>query len=1197
MLRHSFLLCAWFAMATAGFAQVTGSLSGTVTDQNQGAIVNATVKVYLAGGKEPVLTGVTNGSGRFIFAAVNPDTYDVGVEASGFSNFVYRGALVSTRQETGLPQIELKVQGVSEVVEVVADAQAIQLENAAISTTISSVQIQNLPVLGRQVSNLFSTQPGVTSNSGNPQTVNGLRASLTNLTLDGINIQDNFIRTNSLDYAPFRTTIDQIAEITITTTNASAQFGGGASQISMATKSGTNTYHGTVYWYNRNDALSSKDWFSNRDDVAKPKLNINQPGVSLGGPVAISPHKVLHDKLFFFTTYEWFRDKEQSSQTRTVLTDSAKTGVFTYNTTAGVRTTANLRTLKNYIPDPTVAAMIAQLPSPNAPGGDGLNTSGYRFNAVANEFRDQFVYKTDYYLNANNSITGSYNYIDNPTARPDVTSSFYGLQPHVSNSLKNHLLSLQWRWTISPTLTNEVHGGFARTHGNFDVDQAYPKQVLTGLLFTSPVNTFLAQGRDTNTYPIQDNATWIKGSHQVSFGYQYQRVSSNIFNDGGIVPSIALGLSGANTTGLAAADLPGISTSNLATVNALYANLAGIISSGQQTFNVTSASSGFVPGATNRRQVSWTTHALYVQDNWKIRPNLTINAGVRYEYWTPLDEKNGLFLAPRLENNDAKATLLNPNAVLDFTGGPSGRKIYDADKNNFAPNIGFAWDPFRSGKTSIRGGYMIAYVNDNVIQTFRNNVNTNAGLSFTNTITNQVGTLASPPVIAAPTYKVPRTLAENYAITTTAAAGLPQTNLVTPLVHQWNFSIEHDLKGFLVTARYLGNKGTQLLRAVDYNQVLYNANGFLADFKRAQSNSYLSGGSPAYNASIPGSQPLTVFPLLGAGFNINSAANITTIRQGQIGSLADSIMTGRNNGSVNFYANPNLQGANTVTNGGSSNFNSLQFQVTRRTRAGLQVQFSYAYGKGLSNTTGDANTNFEPLLDNANPSLENARTPFDVRHVFKANYIYLLPFGKGKMFDGRNSIVNQVIGGWSLGGIWNYQSGAPFSILSGYGTLNRGARSTTTNTASVAGTTMDQLTPLTSGVFKTGDNIYFLSPTLLNSDGRGTNAAGVSGFAGQVFYNPNAGTLGNLQRRSFTGPWDFAWDMSLIKGFTIHERHKVDLHFDFFNVFNHPTFLMYPVSGDYGVSSVYNINNTFFGQLDSINHDARQIQIGARYSF
>lgn len=1200
MLRRIILAALMAASSSVGVAQVTGSLSGSVVDQNQASVPNAAVKVFLAGGKEPVLTGTTNSAGRFVFGAVKADVYDVGVDATGFGPVTYREVRVTAGNETALPTIELKVRTVSEIVEVVAEVQGVQTENAQVSTTISAVQLANLPLLSRQVTSLFTTQPGVISNGAN-SVVNGLKSSFTNITLDGINVQDNFIRTNGTDFSPFRVTIDQIEEITITTSNATAQYGGGASQFILRTKSGTNQYHGSAYWYNRNNALSSSDWFSNRAGAGKPKLDLNQPGVAFGGPVALSPHKVLHDKLFFYSNYEWFRDKSQSTQTRTVLTDSARNGIFTYDA-GGVRRTVDLRSLRGYTPDPTVAALIAQLPKPNAPGGDGLNTSGYVFNASANQSRRQFVYKTDYYLGSKHTITGSYNFVTAPTLRPDATSSFYSLEPNVRATNGNHTASFQWRWSVTPTLSNELHGGSARSGANFDVKDPYTKFLVGGLIFNNPSNTFLAQGRRSNAYPIQDNATWIRGNHQVLFGYQYQRLVITPFVDGGIVPTYTLGISTANTTGLTVADLPGVGASALAIANNLYANLAGIISSGSQTFNATSLTSGFVPGATFLRQFNQHTHALYVQDNWKIRRNLTVNIGLRYELWTPIDEKNGLYLLPRVENNDARATLLNPNAVLDYAGGPSGRKFYRTDKNNFAPNVGFAWNPGNSSKTSVRGAYSISFANDNVVTSLRNNVGTAAGLSFSNTIVNQTATLANAPTIAAPAFKVPRTFADNYAITTTSAAGLPDPNLGTPFVHQWNVSLEHDLHGVLISARYIGNKGSSLLRAIDYNQVLYNANGFLADFRRAQSNGQLALAATgtyngSYNANIAGSQPLTVFPLLVNGGNLGNAANVNFLRTGQIGSMADSYMTGRNNGPVNFYTNPNLQGANSVTNSGRSNYNALQLEATKRTRNGLQTQFSYTYGKALANTTGDGQTNFEPLLDNANPALEYARSPSDIRQSFKANAYYELPFGTGKKWSS-NSLVNNVIGNWSVSGIFNRQSGNPYSVLSGYGTLNRGARSTFTNTASVAGATMDQLRPLTSGIFTTSSNIYFLSPMLLNTDGRGTAQTGASAFTGQVFYNPDAGTLGNLARRAFSGPWNQTFDISVIKTVRMGERGKLDLHFDFFNVFNHPTFYLPPsTAGDNGSSTNYTINNTTFGQITSTDAAARQIQIGARLSF
>jgi hypothetical protein len=1159
-------------------AQVAGRLSGSVADPSGATVPGAIVTVYVAGGKEPVLTGHSNETGAFSFPSIRPGSYDIALEASGFTKTYVRDVRIAPVQETALPTVRLELQATATTVEVASGVQAVQLANAEISSTVTATQVQNLPVLGRQVNTLFLTQAGVAAANATTN-VNGLRATFSAMTLDGVTIQENFGRTNALDYAPMRTTIDQIAEFTAATANPNIALGGGASQFVLTTKSGTNQFHGAVYWYNRNSALAANDWFNNQAGAPRSTVNLNQPGAALGG-------RIVRDKLFFYTNYELYRNKAQSSRLRTVLTDTAKQGIFQYN--VGSVQQANLLALRRFTIDPTVKAMIDQLPAPNATGaGDGLNTSGYRFNARNNEFRDQFVYKSDYYLNARHSFTGTYNYIDNPTDRPEQ-GSYYTAVPPVTNTIRNHFLSLAWRWSASPSLTNELRGGFLRSDTSFLDSNEYAKSLVAGLVFTNPNNTFMEQGRKVNTYNFQDNATWTRGRHDVSFGVQSVLAQANPYNDAGILPTYTLGISAASTTGLTVSDLPGIRATDLAVANNLYANLAGIVSSAAQTFNVTSTSSGFVPGATNLRQLRQNVWSAYALDKWRLRPNLTLNLGLRYEYWTPMDEIHGLFLAPRIDNNDVRAAVLNPDAVLDFIGGPSGRAFYRADKVNFAPNVGFAWDPFRAGKTSVRGGYSISFVNDNMVTTFRGVLNQSQGLAFGNTQSNLTASLAAPPTVAAPAYKVPRTLADNFAITSSAFTGVPDPNVRTPYVHQWNLGIEHDLKGTIVSARYLGNRATDLLRSLDYNQVLYNANGFLADFQRAQSNARIAqaagqGYNGSYNANLAGSQPLTVFPLLANGGNLTNATIQGLLQRGEIGELANQYMVGRTNGSVNFWPNRNVQGARVLTNDGYSNYHALQLEAVRRTRSGLQAQFSYTWAKGLANAAGDSATNNEALLDNSNPGLEYARTPFDLRHVFKANFYYELPWAKR----------NRFLGGWAVSGIWSYFSGAPYSILSGYGTLNRQGNATehlsdANNTASLAGP-VSNLSALTTGLWKTGTGIYFVNPSAIGADGRAST---------QIFTNPAAGTVGALQRRMFSGPWTHALDASLKKSIRLGEGRSLDLHFQAFNALNHPTFYVSPSdAGDYGSLGQYTINSTTFGQFTSMNISPRVLQIGAYLKF
>jgi hypothetical protein len=1183
------LFIAFFSSAL--HAQVAGKLSGSVVDPTGAIIPGATVNLYIAGGAEPVMSATTNESGLFSFTALQPITYDVAIDSAGFTKTTIRSVKVNPLQETGLGVVKLEVAATGTSVEVAADVQTVQLNNAENAATITATQVQNLPVLGRQISVLFQTQTGVASGS-DVTSVNGLPSSYTNVTLDGINIQDNYIRTNALDYAPMRTTLDQVAEITVSSSNQGAALGGGASQITLSTKSGSNTYHGALYWYNRNNALAANDWFNNKGGLAKPFLNLNQPGAALGG-------HIIKDKLFFYVNYEIFRNHVQTPELFSVLTDSAKAGTFKYTDTAGNVQSVNVRNLRNYTPDPSMQNIMKLLPSPNDfTVGDGLNTAGYRFNAQGNEDRNQLVGRGDYYLSSKHSISGTYNYIDNPTLRPDA-GSFFTTVPPVSNMIKDHLLSLSWRWTPSATLTNEARGGFMRANTSFIDSNDYPKFIVAsaGSMFLNPINNFLNQGRNVGTYNFQDNANWMKGRHEVSFGFQGQILKLMPWNDAGTIPTYTLGLSAANTQSFQASELPGIRSTDLATANNLYANLAGIISQASQTFNVTSKTSGYVPGANNTRNLGYDTYAGYIQDKWKLRPNFTLTVGLRYEYWTPVKEQNSLYLAPVVQGGSAVSALLNPNGTLDYVG-----SFYKANKANFAPNVGFAWDPFGKGKTSIRGGYMAAYVNQSIMSTMTNILGNNSGLSSGGTLSNQTSLLSAPPTVPTPGFKVPRSYADNYATNQQNAFGLADPNLASPIIHQWTLGIQQEIKGNIINLRYVGNHGAKLLRQIDYNQVLYNANGFLADFLRAQSN-LNNTGNAAYQPGVPGSQQLTVFPQLANAALTNSTVQ-TYLRQGQVGELANYYMINKLNGPISFYPNPNAQSLYMLTNGGSSNYHSAQVEVTRRTRAGLQLQFSYTFSKDLSNISNDSSTNVEPLLDNSNPNLEWARSPYDETHQFKANYYYELPYGKGKHFSG-NRVMNAILGDWAISGIWSYHSGQPYSILSTYGTFNRSARSTNTNTASISGVGGSALKDLTDQVFMTGNGPYFISPSLINiktasnptGDGRGASQAGTAPFAGQIFSNPNAGMVGNLQRRMFDSPWQWSWDASVLKQVRFGERHKVDLHFDVTNWANHPTFYVYPSQGSYGTSTPFNINSTSFGKFSYMNYNPRVIQLGAYYRF
>ncbi|MEA2204696.1 MAG: hypothetical protein QOE77_1472 [Blastocatellia bacterium] len=1148
MKRLMFLVLTLCLFSVAALAQTsnTGSLVGTVSGPD-GVIPGATVIVTDNATKRE-RTVLTNGEGGFIVSQLEFGTYTVKVTAPGFKTFTATDLKIDAGRAYTV-NMPLEVGAITENVTVVAGADVVNSTNAELATTISPREVKDLPINGRNPLSLLNLLPGVNATSNS---INGQRSSSVNYTRDGLNVQDNFIRNGFVQDQP---TVDDTAEFSVVTQNAGAELGTGSTQVQLSTPRGGSDFGGALYAFNRNSYFGANRFFNNTNNIAKPFLNRNQFGGSFSGPVVLprfgeGGSAGYRNKGHFFMNYEGFRLAQQVSASATTLLAAARTGNFTYVGTDGVTRTvnvltgaglnlagANLTSFNSSGGVLTVDPLIQSRILDKIPGAGNAELTGInylqvlRFNRSDPEKRISMAGRFDVDFTDKYSANFIYKRNNILDARTDLAAGF-STGVFSNQGGPTNLYIAAFNMALTPAFNNEVRGGYQRSEPFFFESNIPQDFGIGGLIVTNPEGTFREQGRNTDYYNLQDNASWSHGNHTFHFGGQWQAYRIEALNQAGTIPTFNISTTGnTQTPRLAAALFPGgINTTDRTRADNLRYLLGGIVGSGTITANVQSQTSGFVLGSPAIRLLNFDNWSGYVTDQWRVKPSLTVNLGLRYELYTPLNDPRGLYLEPKVTDfanpvND----LLNPNGVYQFVGGNAGHQgdFFKADKNNFGPNVSIAWTPDfggfmgkflpGGGKTVLRGGFRVNYNNDEYVRSSDNALLNNAGLGSTNVsaLNPNTGTASlrsrfTPAGIfgALPGFIIPGIATYPRAYNLNNGAGvaffgtvsLLDPNLQVQKTYEYNVGIQREFGKNALEIRYVGGMSNELVRSIDYNQIDIRNNGFLGDFLKAQNNCRLQGATvvgadppllkctdASFNAAIPGSVPLPVFNLLPGGGFLNDPAVLPLIQQGLPPDLALLYIQNALAGTVKFLANPSTGVANFTTNGGTYRYNSLQAELRRRFSGGFSYAVNYTFQKILADVVDDGQTRVNPYLDNAAQKLDYGRPDYDRAHTVNGNMIYELPFGNGKRWMNHSGWVDKVFGGFQLSSIVNFSSGVPIGVLDPRGTLNRTGRSARQSANS--NLSADEIKKL-FGVFRTPNGVFLVDPSVLTATA--SNSAGVT---------------------------------------------------------------------------------------------------------
>jgi Carboxypeptidase regulatory-like domain/TonB-dependent Receptor Plug Domain len=1143
----------------------TGVVTGTVTDTSNAVVPGATITVV------STTTGLTRSTttqsaGEYTITNLPPTTYTLTIEHAGFQKYSRQvQVLVGSKNEISA---QLNVTGNSTTVEVTASGEtaAVNTETQTLSTVVTAQQITDLPTLTRNPYDLVATSGNVAedtqSGRGAGYAINGQRSADTDILLDGGENVDLFTATVGQSVP-----LDSVQEFRVVTSDFTAEYGrAGGGVINVTTKSGTNQFHGSLYEFNRVSALAANTYQNDANGVAKPGFTRNQFGYSIGGPI-------VKNKLFFFSSTEWTRVRSENTITQSIVdpafltlpTVDPATKAFFAAYGSHLRPGIQVLSSVNYgqAIGSTLASDCAPL-SCNSPfgqyiayqanGDSGAGAPQNTYSTVARvdyNFSDKTTLYGRYALYSEDDFAGYINsspYVGYDTGQTNFNQSVlinltHVFSPNIVNSLKvayNRLNQLQPLGPnpVSPTLytSNFSLPNLPGTNGAL---------VFPGYSETTPGNA-IPFGGPQNVYQIYDDLSWTKGRHTFKFGGGYVQTRDN--RAFGAYENAVESLTTSAAVGDAALALQ---SGQLAVFQgAVYPQGQFPCSRGANgKYIVTPSCLLNLPvgePSFNRNNI-YNDGNWYVQDSWKLTPKLTVNLGVRWEYYGVQHNSN-----PALDSNFYLGSGSNlfqqvRNGSAQIADKSSVGGLWAQDKNNYAPRVGFAYDVFGNGLMSLRGGYGIGYernfgnVTFNVIQ----NPPNYGVLSVTAGTDVPAGTLpiyvnnAGPLAGSGSTCGQPASVPAGTSCFPNPSMRAVQQNIPTAYIQFWSGAMDYQvLKNSVLSFEYTGSKGTH-----EYDIANLNAGGYGAEF------------------------------------------------------MGDARATNR----INYqYSNINYRGSE-----GFNMYNGLnvKFQTNNLFNKGLYLNANYTWSHAIDNISstfsdGTAANYGLGYLDPYNANLNKGNADYDIRNRFILSGTWNLPWGNSSS----NSVERQVLGGWSFSPILNVRSGLPYSIYDGSNVgatgytapfyipnqpINQNGNVGNTNLSATAPNVFTYLTlpmdPATGLPVNTGDALAVPQCQYLY-------------HGGTCLYSSSGLPQGH--RNAYTGPGYWNFNFVVAKTFKLTERFNMQFRSEFYNAFNHSNYYIQTGNLDVESGTGFTAVNAVKGVPYGGNPlERRNIQFGLKLNF